>query len=69
MTITTLPDATAADQHEVVLGVDTHRDEHVTAVLSILGGLLATSAFPTCRRSRYPAGLRSGNPAVGSVMF
>ncbi|MGW8877858.1 IS110 family transposase [Streptomyces mirabilis] len=31
---------------EVVLGVDTHKDEHVAAVVTPLGVLLATEAFP-----------------------
>ncbi len=31
---------------EVVLGVDTHRDVHVAAVLSVSGAVLATAEFP-----------------------
>jgi|SRR5215218_9963572 len=31
----------------VTVGVDTHRDEHVAAVLDARGGLLATASFPT----------------------
>ncbi|WP_455567810.1 IS110 family RNA-guided transposase [Streptomyces caelestis] len=31
---------------EVVLGVDTHRDAHVAAVLSVTGAVLATDEFP-----------------------
>ncbi|WP_189862335.1 IS110 family transposase [Streptomyces noursei] len=31
---------------EVVLGVDTHRDAHVGAVLSVTGAVLATGEFP-----------------------
>ncbi|MFF2133720.1 transposase, partial [Streptomyces olivochromogenes] len=31
---------------EVVLGVDTHRDAHVAAVLSVTGAVLATGEFP-----------------------
>ncbi|MEU6668069.1 hypothetical protein [Streptomyces sp. NPDC046727] len=31
---------------EVVLGVDTHRDAHVAAVLSVMGTVLATGEFP-----------------------
>ena len=31
---------------EVVLGVDTHRDAHVAAVLSVMGTVLATDEFP-----------------------
>lgn len=32
---------------EVVLGVDTHRDFHAVAVLTVMGALLATKVFPT----------------------
>ncbi|MEU6825461.1 IS110 family transposase [Streptomyces atriruber] len=32
---------------EVVLGVDTHRDFHVAAVLSVLGVVMETRSFPT----------------------
>lgn len=39
--MTTMPDGLA----EVVLGVDTHRDEHVAAVLSPIGGVIASAAF------------------------
>jgi hypothetical protein len=38
---------------EVVLGVDTHRDAHVAAVLSVMGTILATDEFPAT-----PAGYR-----------
>ena len=31
---------------EIVLGVDTHKDTHVAAVITILGVLVATAAFP-----------------------
>lgn len=31
---------------EVVVGVDTHKDTHVVAVLTAMGGLLATRSFP-----------------------
>jgi transposase len=47
MTTTILPDTSGVTRHEVVLGVDTHRDEHVAALLTPLGGLVATAAFPT----------------------
>ena len=47
MTTTTLPDPPVVDQTEVVLGVDTHRDEHVAALLTSLGGLVATKGFST----------------------
>ena len=30
---------------EVILGVDTHADEHVAALLSAVGGLVATASF------------------------
>jgi transposase len=32
---------------EVILGVDTHKDTHVAAVITIVGVLVATAAFPT----------------------
>lgn len=35
------------EPREVVLGVDTHKDVHVVAVLSVLGTLLGTGSFPT----------------------
>ena len=35
------------DQEEVILGVDTHLDLHVGAVISVTGRLLATQAVPT----------------------
>jgi transposase len=43
------PDDTAAgsQREEVVVGVDTHNDVHVAAVVTILGVLLGTRAFPT----------------------
>lgn len=34
-------------QEEVILGVDTHLDVHVGAVISVTGKLLATKAVPT----------------------
>ncbi|MFJ5901932.1 IS110 family transposase [Streptomyces sp. NPDC093064] len=34
------------DDGEVILGVDTHKDTHVAAVLTPLGAILATDAFP-----------------------
>ena len=46
MTITTLPDRADQD-NEVVLGVDTHCDVHVAAILTALGTVLATLEFPT----------------------
>jgi transposase len=36
-----------SDSDDVVLGVDTHKDAHVAAVLTALGVLLATKSFPT----------------------
>jgi transposase len=32
---------------QIILGVDTHKDTHVASVITILGVLLATAAFPT----------------------
>lgn len=34
-------------EEEVILGVDTHNDVHVAAVITMLGVLLGTQAFPT----------------------
>lgn len=47
-----MPQATAPSQahtasEEIVLGVDTHKDFHVAAVISMLGALLDTASFPT----------------------
>ena len=50
MPVTSMPQSVFAAQdapcEEVVLGVDTHRDTHVAAVVTLPGGLAATSAFP-----------------------
>lgn len=35
------------DRQEVLLGVDTHKDVHVAATLTSLGGLVASRSFPT----------------------
>jgi transposase len=40
-------DPTVVDPDEVVLGVDTHKDVHVAAVINVLGVLLGTRSFPT----------------------
>lgn len=37
----------ASRDDEVVLGVDTHKDLHVAAVLTPVGALLASATFPT----------------------
>ncbi|WP_371484750.1 IS110 family transposase [Kitasatospora sp. NBC_00315] len=42
----TVQAAEAASPRSVVLGVDTHKDVHVAAVLDHLGGLLDTGEFP-----------------------
>jgi len=48
--VASMPNRVHASQRqpdgEVVLGVDTHRDTHVAAVVTPLGGVLATEAFP-----------------------
>lgn len=41
------PSQTHTDIGEVVLGVDTHKDFHVAAVISALGVLVGTHRFPT----------------------
>ncbi len=45
--MSSMPHLEPSDPDDVVLGVDTHKDLHVAAVLSALGVLLATSSFPT----------------------
>jgi transposase len=54
--VTSMPQAVATDQsdtctdtcaEEVVLGVDTHKDTHVAAVVTVLGGVIECKAFPT----------------------
>ena len=47
-----MPEATApsqvhTDSEEIVVGVDTHKDFHVAAVINMLGVLLDTASFPT----------------------
>ena len=41
------PTTTPATRDEVVLGVDTHKDVHVAAVITALGALLDSRSFPT----------------------
>lgn len=41
-----MPQMATPDPAEVVLGVDTHKDAHVAAVLTTLGVLLSTGTFP-----------------------
>jgi transposase len=46
-----MPQATKPSQDhtgsdEVIVGVDTHKDVHVAAVISVLGVLLGTASFP-----------------------
>lgn len=40
-------ETTHVDDEEIVLGVDTHTDTHVAAVVTALGRLVATESFPT----------------------
>ena len=44
--MTSMPLSDPPDPVEVVLGVDTHKDLHVAAVLNSLGVLLGTESFP-----------------------
>lgn len=52
MTVTSMPRTTLPVQPEeapaedVILGVDTHKDVHVAAVITVLGALLAHQEFP-----------------------
>lgn len=50
--MTSMPDTVVTDHpdtvaDEVVLGVDTHKDTHVAAVVTVLGRVIGTRAFPT----------------------
>lgn len=47
MTTIMMPDPATDTRPEVVLGVDTHRDPHVGAILDYLGAELGTAAFAT----------------------
>lgn len=53
MTVTSMPQPTLPTQHapdlaeDVILGVDTHKDVHVAAVITTLGASLAHQEFPT----------------------
>jgi transposase len=52
MTVPSMPQPARPDQDatatgEVVLGVDTHKDVHVAAVITALGALVASRSFPT----------------------
>ncbi|MGP4091723.1 IS110 family transposase [Streptomyces sp. KR55] len=53
MTVTSMPQpalpAQQAEQpaEDVILGVDTHKDVHAAAVITVLGVLLAHQGFPT----------------------
>jgi transposase len=40
------PQPCPVDAEQVVLGVDTHKDNHVAAVLTVVGVVLGTKAFP-----------------------
>ncbi len=41
------PDQTDIDPKEIILGVDTHKDNHVAAVIRTVGGLLGSVPFST----------------------
>lgn len=53
MTVTSMPQPPLPTQRaaqpaeDVILGVDTHKDVHVAAVITVLGALLAHQEFPT----------------------
>ncbi|TDC60378.1 IS110 family transposase [Micromonospora sp. KC207] len=52
MTVTSMPQTTVSEQpeeklvEEVILGVDTHKDVHVAAVITVLGAPMAHQEFP-----------------------
>jgi len=41
------PDHNTSPTEEVILGVDTHKDIHVAAVITAVGALVASRSFPT----------------------
>src|SRR5947209_18278280 len=67
MTMPSMPHRVANDQddsaaNEVILGVDTHSDVHVAAVITTLGVLVGAANFPTTA-----AGYRALVGWVGTV--
>lgn len=69
------PESVEVDGSEVVLGVDTHKERHVAAVISELGTLLGAASFPTtaCGYQSLRAGRgrrsqpgRQGSASTGS---
>jgi transposase len=46
MPVQVVPSHSDGAGHEVVLGVDTHKDLHAAAVITSLGVLLAARTFP-----------------------
>jgi transposase len=64
--MTSIPNAAqsahGASDGEVVLGVDTHADEHVAALLTAVGGLVATASF-AATAAGYRALLTGGAPS------
>ena len=78
--MTSMPQTVATDQsdtcaEEVVLGVDTHKNTHVAAVVTTLGKVIASRAFPTTTAGYrsllgWPRGLglvrRAGVECTGS---
>ena len=68
-------DSEEVDSEQVVLGVDTHKDVHVAAVISVLGVLLGTHSFPTtgsgyqqmlCWATEFGTVRRAGVECTGS---
>lgn len=53
---------------ELVLGVDTHKDVHVAAVLTALGALLATRSFPATRAGYRDNWKRKNSEIVGTLV-
>jgi hypothetical protein len=57
------PDHNTSPTEEVILGVDTHKDIHVAAVITTLGAVTASHSFPTTRpatTSCWPGHTASG---------
>jgi transposase len=47
VTISTAPSVADQAEEQIIVGVDTHNDVHVAAVITTIGVLLGAQAFPT----------------------
>ena len=59
----TEPSHAHTGSEEVIVGVDTHKDVHVAAVISVLGVLLGTASFPAT--AAVTGSCSGGHPSSG----